>query len=281
MAKRSKGAMLCPNCGKLISQSETECPYCGIKNPASGWKTNPWTRLTKSPYFLIKAIIIVNVAVYVFSLLLFPRGMGMSMNPLSLLSPSNDSLMLLGATGTFPIDRMGRWWSLLSANYLHGSILHIFFNMFAFRQIGTLVSREFGSNRMLTIYTLGGIGGFGISYVAGVTFTIGASAAVCSLIGATLYYARNRGGIYGQQLFRQVGGWVIALFLFGLLVPGINNWGHGGGLFSGALLALILGYQEKNRERLLHKIMGSFCAVMTVLVQAWAVFTTLIFRFFS
>ena len=247
MAEKGKGAMLCPNCGKLISRSETECPHCGLKNPTSGWKSNPWTRGTRDPDFLIKIIIVVNAIVYVFSLLLFPRGMGMSMNPLSMLSPSNDSLMLLGATGTFPIERMGRWWSLLSANYLHGSILHIFFNMFAFKQIASLVSREFGPNRMLILYTLGGIGGFVVSYAAGVTFTIGASAAVCSLIGATLYYAKHRGGNYGQALFRQVGGWVIALFIFGILVPGINNWGHGGGLVSGALLAVVFGYQEKNQ----------------------------------
>lgn len=281
MTKQGKGAMLCPNCGKLVSRSETECPHCGLKNPTSRWKINPLTRLIKDPDFLIKIIIVVNIGVYVFSLLLFPRGMGTSMNPLFLLSPSNDSLMLLGATGTFPIDRMGRWWSLLSANYLHGSILHIFFNMLAFKQIASLVSREFGSNRMLAIYTLGGICGFAISYVAGVAFTIGASAAVCSLIGATLYYAKNRGGTYGQALFRQVGGWVIALFIFGLLVPGINNWGHGGGLASGAFLALILGYREKTPERLSHKILGNLCAIMTILVLVWAVFSTLILRFFG
>ncbi len=281
MTKQSKGAMLCPNCGKLISRSETECPHCGLKNPTSKWKNGPLTAFIKNPDLFINLIIGINIGIYVFSLLLYPRRMGMPMNPLSFLSPSNDSLMLLGATGTFPIDRMGRWWSLLSANYLHGSILHIFFNLLAFKQIAPLVLREFGLNRMITIYTLGGINGFVISYVAGVAFTIGASAAVCSLIGATLYFARSRGGIYGHALFRQVGGWVIALFIFGLLVPGINNWGHGGGLIAGAFLGMMLSYEEKTPERLIHKIIGNLCTAMTILVLLWAVFSTLIVRFLA
>ena len=77
-----------------------------------------------------------------------------------------------------------RFWTLVSANYLHGSILHIFFNMAALRQLGLLVAREYGVYRMFIIYTLGGIIGFFISYLASVSWTIGASAAVCSLAGS-------------------------------------------------------------------------------------------------
>jgi len=44
------------------------------------------------------------------------------------------------------------------------------------------------------------------------------------LIGALLYYGKSRGGIFGQSLFKQLSGWVIGIGLFGLLVPGINNW---------------------------------------------------------
>lgn len=228
---------------------------------------------------------------YVISLILKPTGTSLSLNPLTFLAPDDSSLILLGGTGTVPIDyfylylksKIGltpliidlfpRWWTTLSANYLHGGVLHIFFNMMAFRQLAPFVIREFGPYRMFIIYTIGGIVGFAVSYLAGVRFTIGASAAVCSLIGATLFYGKSRGGIYGQAIYRQVGTWALVLFLFGFVVPGINNWGHGGGLLGGALLGYLMGYHEKSRERLVHKTLAGVCVLMTVAVIGLAVIT--------
>ena len=83
-----------------------------------------------------------------------------------------------------------------------------------------VVNREFGVYRMFAIYTLSGIVGFWISYLAGVYLTIGASASVCGLVGAILYYGKSRGGVYGKQLYRQIAVWVVFLFIFGLLVLG-------------------------------------------------------------
>jgi rhomboid protease GluP len=127
---------------------------------------------------------------------------------------------------------------------------------------------------MAGIYTLGGIMGFLISTLAGVSFTIGASAAICSLIGSAIYYGRSRGGAYGQAVYRQVGGWALGIFLFGLMVPGINNWGHGGGFLAGIAAAHWLGYHEKRRESLFHRWLGTACMIGTGIVLLWAVFTS-------
>jgi len=197
------------------------------------------------------------------------------LNPLSFLSPSHKSLLVLGSTGTVAIFELHRWWSLISANYLHGGLMHIAFNMIALKQIGPLVIKEYGVSRMLAIYTLGGVFGFVLSFLAGVRFTIGASAAVCSLIGAILYYGKSRGGIYGQNLYRQIGVWAITIFVFGFMVPGINNWGHGGGMAAGALLGLLLGYQEKRRENIRHKFLGTSCVILTAIVLAWAALSSI------
>jgi len=271
MANHQRRSILCPNCRKLISTDESRCPYCGIARPGSWWKNNIWTRAFLGTDQLIRAIIYANLGMYVISLLLNPLSSSFSLNPFSLLSPANKSLVLLGATGTFPIDQLHRWWTLVSANYLHGGILHILFNMVAFRQIAHLVLREYGAYRMIILYTLSGVIGFLISYLAGVPLTIGASAAVCGMIGATLYYGRSRGGVYGQAIYRQIGGWALGLFLFGLLVPGVNNWGHGGGICAGAILGFLLGYQEKGREHLYHRILAGVCVVVTLLILGWAV----------
>ena len=102
---------------------------------------------------------------------------------------------------------------------------------------------------MFAIYTLGGVAGFVVSYLAGVQLTIGASAGVCGLVGATLYYGKSRGGVYGSAIYKQVGMWVIIMFVFGLLAPGINNWGHGGRYrWPAPLLGYLLGYHERKRE---------------------------------
>ena len=250
-----------------------------MSRPGARWKNIPITRGLLQSNQLIKTVIYVNAGMYIISLLLNPAGLGLSANPFMLLSPSNRALILLGSTGTVPIDQMHRWWTLISANYLHGGILHILFNMIALRQIGPLVLREYGVNRLISLYTLGGIIGFLVSYLAGVRFTLGASAAVCSLIGASLYYGKSRGGTYGQAIYRQISGWVLGLFIFGLLVPGINNWGHGGGIAAGIFLGLLLGYQERKRENQFHKILAMVCVVATVAVLLWAILTSFYYRF--
>jgi rhomboid protease GluP len=278
MVGRQKKSILCPNCSKLISTDEPVCPYCGTSRPGSWWKSNVWTKRFLSQEQIISSVIYVNVGMYVISILLNPSHLAFSGNPLTFLSPSDRTLLLLGATGTFPIDRLHRWWTLISANYLHGGILHILFNMLALRQIGLLVLQEYGVHRTIALYTFGGVAGFLVSYLAGVTFTIGASAAVCSLIGAALYHGRSRGGSYGQAVYRQVLGWVIGLFLFGLLVPGINNWAHGGGIGAGIILGLILGYEERRKENYFHKILAFGCVLVTVFVLGWSVVTSIYYR---
>lgn len=281
-ARQRKGSILCPNCDKLISADESRCPYCNTANPGSWWKNNTLIRGLADADQLIKAIIYINIGMYVISLLIEPAGIILSLNdPFHFLSPDSGSLLLLGATGSVPIDVSHRWWSLLAANYLHGNILHILFNMLAVRQLSTLVMEEYGTYRTIILYTLGGVIGFFISYLAGVRFTIGASAAVCSLIGATLYFGKSRGGVYGQAVYRQVRGWVVGLFLFGLMLPGINNWGHGGGLLAGFLLGYLLGYREKRRENLIHKCIAVGCVVATAAVLGWGVFSGVVYRLFG
>jgi rhomboid protease GluP len=279
MPNHKRQSILCPNCKKLISMSEVKCPYCGTARPAAWWKNNIWTRGFNNPYLLVKSIIGINVVIYVISLLLNPRGFGIGLNPLTFLSPSGRILDLLGATGKVPIDMYHRFWTLLAANYLHGSILHIFFNMFALWQLGLMAAREYGAYRMFIIYTLGGIAGFFVSYLASVPWTIGASAAVLSLAGALLYYGKSRGGVYGRAIYKQIGVWVVVLFIFGILVPMINNWAHAGGIAAGIGLGFLLGYQERRRENILHKMLAGGLAVLTLLVLGWAVLSGIYYRF--
>jgi rhomboid protease GluP len=279
MTASKRNSILCPQCRRLVSRSETACPHCGLARPGATWKHVAALRGIFDGEQLIRLVIGVNIAFFLISLLFNLRRIGLSMNPLLTLSPDIYSLRQLGSTGTIPIDGAQRWWTLLSANYLHGGLLHILFNMLAFRQIAALVNREFGPQRMFGIYTLSGVAGFYLSYLAGVRDTIGASAAVCGLIGAAIYYGKSRGGVYGQAVYRQLGGWAVAIFLFGFLVPGINNWGHGGGMIAGALLAFGMGYNEKRAATFRHRLIFFACLAATLLALLWALGSGIYYRF--
>ena len=258
-------AILCPRCRRLVGSEETICSWCGTSRSASWWHFLNWSRGAMDGDWLVKALITANVLYFALSLVLSAGG------PDGLLSPGQTSLMLLGATGTYPIDLFGRYWSLVSANFLHGGILHLIFNLMALKQIAPSVTGEYGASRMFTIYTLGGVLGYVVSYLAGVPFTIGASAAVCALIGSLLFYGKSRGGAYGSTVYREVSGWVVSLFMFGLIFPGINNWGHGGGILGGIAVAALLGYNERRRENNFDHALALLCGFVTLGVLGWAV----------
>lgn len=275
---QKRNSLLCPNCRKLISRSAPVCPHCGLKKPGSMWKDNIFTRNSVDHAGVIKVIIIANIALFVLSLVIDLRPSAFSSSPFTFLSPSSNSLLVLGSTGTIPLFHYHRWWSLISASFLHGSLLHIIFNMIALNQLGPLIIQEYGKSRMLIIYTLSGIGGYLLSALFGVRFTIGASAAVCGLIGAALYYGKSRGGTYGQAIYTQIGGWAVGIFIFGFMVPGINNSGHAGGMLIGALTAYLLGYRERRKENGAHRVLSMICIVCTAAVLVWSVINGIWYR---
>jgi rhomboid protease GluP len=274
-----RNSMLCPNCRKLINADEPTCPYCGLSKPGSLLKNSLLNLFSKGFVDIVKIIVYINVGFYIFSIFLSPSSLGLSANPLTFLSPSDRSLFLLGATGTIPIAGFGRWWTLVSASFLHGGIFHLFFNMAALWQLGPFVLHEFGFNRFIVIYTVTGMAGFFLSYLAGIPFTIGASASICGLIGAILYYGKSRGGFYGEAIYKQAMGWIIGIVIFGLLVPGINNWAHGGGVISGILLAFLMGYHETKNETSMHRALATGCILLTILSCLWAVLQTTYHQF--
>lgn len=205
-------------------------------------------RTSLTPGFALKAMIYANIFMYIISLIYSGRNMVFSLNPFYALTPSTDVLNFLGASGRLPIAKFEAWWSLITANWLHGGLLHLIFNMLALRTVAPLVMQEFGVCRMFSIYTLTGMMGFLLSYLGNVYLTIGASSGLCGLIGALLFFGKSRGGTWGRLVYKQTSGWVVSLVLIGFLMPNINNWSHAGGLVSGIFFGWVMGYAERRRE---------------------------------
>ncbi len=231
--------------------------------------------LIRGEISFVDGIVVFCFALYILSIALDISGALKFGGLFGILSPTSASLSKLGSGGVIALLN-GRWWTLITANYLHGSILHIAFNMLWLRQIGFWAEDLFGASRFIVIYTVAGLLGSIGSTIAGTPAFVGASGAIFGLFGALIYYGRHRGGTYGSAIFRQILIWAAIAFIFGLVMPGVDNWGHAGGFVGGFLMAMLLGYQEKKRQPLSQHI-----AAMLTLIAIAVCFVFMIIHFFT
>ena len=123
----------------------------------------------------------------------------------------------------------------------HGSFIHILFNMMSVRDLGPVMVDVIGPARTVIIYTVSGVCGFFLSSVAGLLIpgipiiggagaSHGASASIFGMLGALVHYsARARSGLVRAEAMR----YAVLMFIFGLIMPGIDNYAHAGGFLGG------------------------------------------------
>jgi rhomboid protease GluP len=236
MFRKTTGSILCPSCGRITNADAAVCYFCGRRRPGM-WGFAPVLRRLVG-FDVTRLITVTCIALYVISLLLDPTAALRPRGPLDLLSPSGAALLRLGMTGAQPWA-LGWWWTLVTAIYLHGSILHILFNVLWIRQLGPAVEELYGNGRLFVIFTVSGVAGFVLSNVLGVPLTVGASGAIFGLLGAMVAFGRRRGGVFGKMVLRQYGQWALILFLMGFFISGVNNLAHGGGFVGGFFAGLL------------------------------------------
>lgn len=148
----------------------------------------------------------------------------------------------LGAKANDAI-RAGQLWRFFTPMLLHGSIMHIGFNMYALYIFGIGLERRYGHGRFLLLYILGGFAGSVFSFLFSSANSIGASGAIFGLIGAEgIFLIQNR-KLFGSRVKSAINNvvFVVAINLFLGLSPGIDNWGHVGGLLGGLIFAWFAG----------------------------------------
>jgi rhomboid protease GluP len=245
--------MPCPRCGQLISTQSEECIHCGLKRPSLFASIPLMGSLVHSDISFVNPVLMICFGLYVVSIAINFGGGEANANFLAVLSPTLDSLKQLGMGGRIPWSQ-GQWWTLLTATFLHGDILHIFFNLWWLRDIGPQVEAEYGPSRFLMIYTAAGLTGAALSTLMGTFYFVGASGAIFGLFGALIYYGRSRGGTFGTSIFRRTLFWAGLLFLLGLRGSNVDNWGHLGGLLGGFVIAYLLRYEERLKQTLWHHL---------------------------
>lgn len=269
--RQTTGSVVCASCGYLVGVNDATCYNCGRRNPGL-WGFAPALRSLGKDLGFVPFVTGTCILLYALTLLA-SGGQVMSGGLLSFLSPSTYSLVLFGASGRIPVFDLDRWWTLLSASWLHGGLLHIFFNILWIRQLAPAVGDLYGPGRMVIIYTVAGVSGFLLSSVAGLTLgwlpirvlqgghiTIGASAAIFGLLGAVIYYGRRTGSSAASS---QAWSYAIPLFLFGFIMPGIDNYAHAGGFVGGYLAGLWL--DPLKPERVNHMLIAVICLALSML----------------
>jgi rhomboid protease GluP len=142
-----------------------------------------------------------------------------------------DLLIAYGAKDNAAI-MAGQIWRLITPVFLHLSFLHFAFNMYAFFAIGPTLERFYGSARFALV-----------SFYLSPNSAAGASTAIFGLIAAQgVFVLRNREFFGGQarSLLRNTVMIVVVNLMIGL-TPGIDNWGHVGGLLGGLAFAWAAG----------------------------------------
>ena len=274
MFRQRSGSSLCYSCGKLNRVDASVCFYCGRRNPGL-WGFGPTIGRLIGGLDFAALVRVVAITAYIASLALDPRSALAPRGVFDLFAPGGRALIALGMAGAVPWQA-GRWWTVLTAIYLHGSLLHILFNLLWIRQLLPDVEEVYGQARTIVIFTLSGAAGFLLSNAAGTRFTVGASGAVFGVLGAMVWYGRRRGGLFGAAVFRQYGMWALILFVAGLLPGmGVDNWGHAGGFLGGVAVALLLGSGDQRPERGIHKVLAASCLALTAAafaLQLWTAF---------
>ena len=215
------------------------------------------------PSELVRFLVTANIVLYITSLFIAPGAVNYDLNPMVFLSPGTGVLFKLGASGTLPVFAEDRWWTLITANYLHGSLLHLLFNVFALRAVGKINIEIYAPSRLFLIYFLGGIFSMAISSLAGIPLTLGASGAICALIGSMSYdeWRASKGNL--KMRIASIGIWVGLIAITGLALPNVNNWAHAAGFVSGFLLGFLFWPKTARRESIIFRVAATGSMLLT------------------
>jgi rhomboid protease GluP len=269
--RKTEGSVLCTSCGVLVGVTDPTCYNCGRRNPGL-WGFGPALRALGNDLGFASIVTGGTLLMFVLSLVMSRDGSNIG------LTPSQAALRILGASGASPVFVFGWWWTVLTAGWLHGSIIHIFFNVLWIRQLGPEIANLYGAGRMIIIYTISGIVGFTLSSVMGLLpipffgagLTVGASASIFGFLGALVHYGRRTGSSHVRQAGLQ---YALFMGIMGFVFPGVDNAAHLGGFVGGYLASLIL--DPLKPERVDHILIAIGCLIVTLVAIIYTVLSAM------
>jgi membrane associated rhomboid family serine protease len=234
----------CSDCGRPICTDCATFAPVGIRCPEHSGQpqgvARVATRARRAGYegvgaLVTKALIAINVGVYLINL---AQGASLSQNSGELFFDGALIGQAVNLQGELVGVAEGEWWRLITACFLHGSIIHLGFNMLLLWWIGAPVEQAIGRARFLVLYLVSGLGGSAgaLLLTDPNQLTVGASGAIFGILGAALVFEVQRNFVLGGSALSII---VLNLVLT-FAVPNISIGGHLGGLAAGALGGLAL-----------------------------------------
>jgi rhomboid protease GluP len=252
---------MCPHCRAFITTRDRVCPYCdtpvGPRAVDLRGAEAIFGGLIPTAQFATIAIITMNIGLFLVTMLASSKvGEG-------------EALVRYGAA-YLPAVVGGQWWRLITAGFLHGGLMHIGFNMWAMMDVGRHSEEVYGPKRMVVIYILSTMGGFGLSMLRGTPLTVGASAGLCGLVGAMIAVGfRHQWSDEAARIKAFYVRWAIYILIMGLRpFFRVDNAAHIGGLASGFVVGYIAGTPRLGRPAI--ERVWTIAAVCSVLLTAYA-----------
>jgi rhomboid protease GluP len=268
LRRQRTGSVICSSCGVLVGINDDRCYNCGRRNPGM-WGYAPVLRALGRDLGFIPFVTGACIIVYVLTLI-SSAGLLNQGSFLSFLGPDPRALLIFGESGAIPVFVYHRWWTVLSAGWLHAGLLHIVFNLMAFRQLAPATADFYGPGRTVIIYTAGAVAGFTLSsaaalylpalpFLRGSAYTVGASASISALVGALMYYGRRTGSTLVRTEAMRI---VIMLVVYGFIMPNIDNYAHAGGFAGGYAAAIMLDPMKPERGD--HLLIAIICLALSL-----------------
>ncbi len=243
VVRSTQGAYkMCPQCRALVPRAARRCTECdaslaGVRAPGlSRLVSNLIPGTTATTFFVLLTNALLFAVVLLLPVRLDAYDPGATMSRLFGFDPLTLIRYGSGYAGlTLPLHE---WWRIVTPVFLHGGLLHFVFNSMALVQLGPLVEEEYGTERLAAIYVLCGIAGSAASQVLRHSHTVGASGALCGLLGLLLVHGWRIGGAYGQRL-KSVMLQNTVLMIGMSLLPSIDWMNHLGGFAMGCAMGFI------------------------------------------
>jgi len=179
------------------------------------------------------------------------------------------NLVKYGATQR-DLVKSGEWYRLFTCIFVHGSILHLVFNMYALKIIGEQLESFIGKIRFSLILIIGGLVGSLFSSIFSKYVSVGASGAIFGLLGAMLYFTYHYRLVLGNSFKNQILPIVLFNLALGFFLTGIDIYAHIGGLVGGFFALMALGVPGKYNKKSM--INGSLCLFMLLAFLSYILF---------
>ena len=172
-----------------------------------------------------------------------------------------------------PLIMSGEYWRLITPMFLHGDIIHLFFNSYSLFALGPAVEDLFGSARFAVIYFIAGIIGNIASFAFSTHISVGASGAIFGLLGALVYLLRKDRRIFKTSFGAGIIITILYNLIYGFINQRIDNFAHIGGLIGGFAAAMVVGLAGERKS--------SYARIMSFILVIAMAFTGIYIGFNS